>query len=553
MLEKLTIENYALIGRLEIELPKGLTILTGETGAGKSILLGALSLILGAKADASVIRDRSRNCIVEADFSIDDQVRAFIEEQGFSADGNRLCLRRVVNPTGRSRSFLNDEPVGVKVLTGISSLIIDIHGQHQHLLLADRAYQRRLLDLFAGISSEVEEYHAVYRDYIESQSQLADLEKRLGEIKAEAEYKEFRLQQIRDLNLQEGELEELEEEHNTLAHAEDIKTALFSIMDRFSPEGQLSLSQSIKDIINSLSKLSGYSAVYSGMTDRLESCKMELDDIESDIERLSGTVEFSPERLEAVEQRISDVNDVFRKFSVSSAEELKSEQEKLENETVLLGDLESRIEELRKKITVLLQSLTEKAKLLHVKRTGAASSLAGELVAIIRELGMSKSEMKISVEKQEVPGPYGMDEVVILFSANGDQVLNELSKVASGGELSRIALSIKAMMAKYTGMPTMIFDEIDTGVSGSVADKMGGLIDQMGQQMQLLVITHLPQIASKGSSHFVVFKQGNETGKVETFIRKISDEERVYELAKMLSGSNVGEAALANAKELLKK
>lgn len=551
MLVRLTIENYVLIERLDIEFPDGLIIITGETGAGKSILLGALSLLMGKKADVSVLKDKSRNCVIEAEFKTDEPGR-ICRAAGDSdfCDSGKVILRRVIAPSGRSRSFLNDEPVNAKTLSDISVLLVDIHAQHQHLLLADNDFHRNLLDLYSGISGKAAEYGCLYRDYKALSAELEKARMRAEAFEREADYKKFQLSRLEGAGLKEGEMEELQQEHNVLAHAEEISSGLGHIMENLNPQG-MSLSQCLKNAYSAASKLGSFNERYVSLSERIESCKIELQDIESEVSSDIDGIEVSPQRLAYVEERISDLQSLMRKFSAGSISDLVAIRDRIAKELSDASDFESAIAGIEKKMSSCESMLESKARELYEERKKHASSLSSELTGIIRSLEMPYASLEYDIKPSGSFDRHGSDTVDVFFSANGANNKEPLAMVASGGEMSRIALAVKSLMSEYSDMPTMIFDEIDTGVSGRAADKMGQLIGRLGKNMQVFAITHLPQIASKGHAHYLVYKTYSEDGTAESNIKRLSGQERVREIARMLSGSEVTKAAMENAAELL--
>ena len=538
MLSRLSISNYALISSLDITFPDGLIIITGETGAGKSILLGALSLVLGKRADVSVFGDPSRNCVVEAEFH--------------DRTGEEYILRRVITPAGRSRSFLNDEPVSLAGLTAISHKIIDIHGQHQHLLLTDPDFRLGVIDHFAGTSGLLEEYRRIYSEYQAVEDEAASLEKSIAEADRDAEYRQFQLGKLQEAGLVSGEMEALEQEQKALAHAEDIRTGLEAAYGCLNPQ-ELSVAQLLKDAAARLSRLSSWDPRLESLAQRLESCKIEVSDIESEIEEVSASVTVSPQRLEQVEERMSLIYSLERKYGCSDVDGLIALRDSLTAAIGSTEQMQERLSGLRKRQQELGGQREELARRLSEQRAKASEALSAELQEAVRSLEMPHAVFKAVVTPKGRLTVSGADELDFMFSANGSSSLRDISKVASGGELSRVMLALKELMARYTSMPTMIFDEIDTGVSGRIADKMGDMIGRMGHDMQIFAITHLPQIASKKGSHYIVFKEFGEDGQARTGIRRIEGEERVMEVARMLSGSELTPAAVDNARELLKK
>ncbi|MBQ0024794.1 MAG: DNA repair protein RecN [Bacteroidales bacterium] len=534
MLKKLSIGNYVLIDHLEIPFPGDLVIITGETGAGKSILLGALSLILGAKADVSVIKDQTRNCVVEALFETGE---------------GEVIVRRVVSPSGRSRAFVDDEPVTLDELRELSSSLVDIHSQHQHLLLSDRHFQLASLDGYAALSSVLTEYSSLYKDYVAQKEHLSKLRDEIARDEKDREYLEYCYRRLEEAHIVDGELQDLEEEQSRLANVEQIHAAVSRIEGIFSGE-TLSMDSGLKETASLLSKTSQYLPDFSQLAERVESARIELKDILSEIESQGEGVSFSPERLEEVDARLTLLYDLMRRNSVGTLSELVALRDSLASRLGAGADRQAELDTLQRKVEELEKECRRSAEKIHGLRVAAAPQLSSLIEKKIRSLEMPSACFRAEVVSREGFGPDGADDVRFLFNANGGE-LQDLSKCASGGELSRIMLCLKSVMANYSGMPTMIFDEIDTGVSGRVADKMGELISEMGRSMQIFAITHLPQVAGKGSAHYLVYKETGEDGIARSNIRQITGEERVMEIARMLSGSTLTAEAVANARVLL--
>ena len=538
MLSRLSISNYALISSLDITFPDGLVIITGETGAGKSILLGALSLVLGKRADSSVFSDNTRNCVVEAEFH--------------DKSGEEYILRRVITPAGRSRSFLNDEPVSLADLAAISNRIIDIHGQHQHLLLTDPDYRLGVIDHFAGTAPLLDEYKKIYDEYTAVEDEAASLEKSIAEEERDAEYRQFQLHKLQEAALVSGEMEALEQEQKALAHAEDIRTGLDAAYACLNPH-DISVSQLLKDAATRLSKFAAWDDRLESLAARLESSRIEISDIEREIEDISSSVTVSPQRLDEVEERMSLIYSLERKYGCADVDELIALRDSLATALGGTEQMRDRLSALRQRQQELGTQREALARRLSEQRRAASGSLSEALQEAVRSLEMPHAVFRAEISGKGRLTATGGDNLDFMFSANGEQSLRDISKVASGGELSRVMLALKGLLARYTSMPTMIFDEIDTGVSGRIADKMGNMIGRMGQNMQIMAITHLPQIASKKGAHYLVYKEFGPDGKASTGIRRIEGEERVMEVARMLSGSELTPAAVENARELLRK
>ena len=556
MLARLHVRNYVLIDSLEIDFPEGLIIITGQTGAGKSILLGALSLVTGAKADAAMVSEGADNCVVEAEFDTSDaSIRDILEENEVEWDEGHLIIRRVVNRSGRSRAFVNDSPVPVTVLQDISSRLIDIHSQHQTLLLSDRQFQLDILDHYAGNMTLRQECASAWKGILSMRAELSVLETRIARIASDKEYNEAQFRQLESASLREGELAELEEEQKQLANAEDIKTGLCGVEELFiaasSGGDAMSIDSSLKESVKMLSKVGRYIASASELAERLDSCRLELDDILAEVTDINSRVDMSEERLEQVESRMSMIYGLLKKHACADEAELIALRDRLSEELFDSTRLEEQAEDLRMEISKAEAALANIADTLHVAREKAAQTFAEEIASSIRGLEMPYAVFEVDIVQCAVSAN-GSDSVSFRFSASGRNPV-DVSKCASGGEMSRIMLALKAMMARFTSMPTMIFDEIDTGVSGSVADKMGSMICQMGEYMQVFAITHLPQVAAKGNAHYVVTKTIDEiTSNAVSGISRLTDQDRIMEVARMLSGSVLTDAAVANAKELLK-
>ena len=551
MIRNLLIRNYILIDSLEISFPEGLVIITGQTGAGKSIILGALSLVLGGKADASLIAEGADSCVVEAEFSAPEDLKEILEEAGveWNEDGS-LLVRRVIYSSGRSRSFINDAPAALPLLSEISGKLVDIHSQHRTLLLSDHSFQLSMLDHFAENSEDLRLCRSAFARVSALSAELRDVEERLTRAHADKEYNEARFRQLDEAKLREGELEELDAEQKQLANAEQIKESLSRVAELFSSEEGMSISASLKEIGRTFHNLSKYIPSLEELSNRVESSRLELEDIEAEADSVNSATELSEERLAAVEERMSLLYDLMKKHGCANVTELIAARENYASTLFDLDSLESRRDEIASDLQKARKEYETVSSRLHESRTEACGIFALTVRDSIRSLELEKAEFVVDIVPSE-PGITGTDAVRFLFSSNGTAPV-DIAKCASGGEMSRIMLCLKAMMARYTKMPTMVFDEIDTGVSGSVADKMGSMICDMGRDMQVFAITHLPQVAAKGQAHYLVSKS-DEGGRTVTTIKKLSHEERVYEIARMLSGSTVTEAAVSNAKSLIEQ
>ena len=554
MLARLQVRNYVLIDSLEIDFPEGLIIITGQTGAGKSILLGALSLLMGAKADAAMVSEGADNCVVEAEFNISSmQLNAILEENDIESEEGFVVIRRVVNRSGRSRAFVNDCPVPVQVLQELSSHLIDIHSQHQTLLLSDKKYQLELLDFFAGNAGLRQECADKWNLVQALRSELSDLEARIARIAGERDYNEAQFRQLEQAALRQGELEELEEEQRQLANAEEIKLCLTSAEELINPTSSdeiLSMDAALKESVKYLNKASRYVASASELSERLDSCRRELDDVLSEISDINQRIDVSPSRLEEVENRMSMLYGLMQKHACADIDGLIALRDRLSDELFDSSQLEDKRERVAARILSAEAEYDAVADALRNSRLEAAPLFSADIQETVRTLELNYAVFEVDV-LEVAPSLTGKDAVVFRFSSTGRNAV-DVAKCASGGEMSRIMLALKDMRARFAHMPTMIFDEIDTGVSGSVADKMGSMICSMGNHMQVFAITHLPQVAAKGKAHYLVSKDIDPvTSKAVSTIKRLSDQQRVLEVARMLSGSSLTDAAIANAKSLL--
>lgn len=556
MLESLQIRNYVLIDSLDIRFPEGLIIISGQTGAGKSILLGALSLLLGSKADASVIGGEADSCVVETVFRIPESdlvLKEILDDNDVEAGDGELIIRRVVNRSGRSRSFINDSPVNIQILQSISSRLVDIHSQHQTLLLSDKSFQLSMLDHFACDVSLLAECDKSYKAFKTLEKEYSEVSSRLARMSEEKEYVRARWQRLEDARLQEGELEALETERKQLANAEEIKENLGGVEELFGssdPNSEtLPLSSALKEAQKMLEKAAKFVPDAAGLAERIGSARTELDDILEDVTTMNSRVELSQERLEAVDERLSLLYDLMKGYSAASVSELIAKRDALSESLFDSTALEARKTELEGLMASERKALEAVSKRLHDARVKASGPFSKAITESVRSLEMDYAVFRIELSAAPLSAS-GSDAVKFLFSASGANPI-DVAKCASGGEMSRLMLCLKAMMAKFVNMPTLIFDEIDTGVSGSVADKMGRMICSMGKDMQVFAITHLPQVAAKGNAHYVVEKEYDVLGKATTTVRPLDGQDRVMEIARMLSGSSITAAAVANAKALL--
>lgn len=554
MLRSLQISHYVLIDSLEIIFPEGLVIITGQTGAGKSILLGALSLLSGAKADASLISEGADSCVVEAEFSVPPggSLAEMLDDAGVepSSDGS-LTVRRVLARSGRSRCFVNDCPVPVVVLQGISSRLIDIHSQHRSLLVTDPSFRLDILDRYAGNSELLERCGSLWRDLTALRRSIAEIRARLGRLESERDYNTAQWKQLDAASLRVGELEELEEEQRGLANAGQIKEGLQGAMEILSPrdDDRGGVSSALRDAVRGLEKIARYLSSVSDLAGRLESARIEIADIYSGLEEIDSSVDLSPERLDQVEGRMSLLYSLLKKHNCTDVDELIAVRDTFSETLSDSSAMEDRLAEDEKEEARLAGEYRSVCVQLSESRRKAAGRFASCIEESLHFLELDRAVFEVRLEDAPASAD-GCDRADFLFSSTGS-VPVDVARCASGGEISRIMLCLKAMMAKFIGMPTLIFDEIDTGVSGSVADRMGRMICDMGRDMQVFSITHLPQVAAKGDAHYLVSKSVDASGKTVSGISRLDGRQRVLEIARMLSGSEVTDAAIANAVALL--
>lgn len=553
MLRSLHVEHYVLIDSLEMVFPEGFIVLTGQTGAGKSILLGALSLLMGSKADAAMISDGAETCVVEGTFDGrgDAALEAAVRENDLDWGDGTLIVRRVLSRSGRSRAFLNDEPVALPVLQGLAARLVDIHSQHQTLLVTDRRTQLSMLDFFAGDAALLQAYRATWRALQEKEAELAKVSAEAARLREEQDFLRARHAMLEGARLVEGELAELEQEQQVLANAEEIKEGLCRIESLFEPASDEvpSLDVALKEAERLLEKAGRYIPSLLPLAERTASARIECADILAEVSAVNARTEVSSARLAEVEERIGTLYDLMHRFSVSDVDALIAERDRLAGLLEGCETLSERTAALEKEVAALRKRLEADAAALSKARAAAAKPFAAEVLALLKGLELEHARFAVDLTPVR-PGPDGADALTFLFSATGSEPV-DVARCASGGELSRIMLCLKAMMARYAAMPTLVFDEIDTGVSGSVADKMGAMLSAMGETMQVFAITHLPQVAVRGRTHYLVEKTLSGPGSAVTTIRRMDPQERIREVARLVSGSEITPAALANAKSLL--
>ena len=551
MLKTLSIRNYALISQLEIDFPQGFSVITGETGAGKSIILGALNLILGQRADSKSIQGEENKCFIEGIFDISNyRLEPFFQEKDMEYDPNQCILRREIWKSGKSRVFINDSPATLNDMKDLAAFLIDIHSQHENPLLADNRFQLKVLDILAGNSSLKKEYKSAYGELRSLKTELKDLQEEFSKKGQEEDYLRFQYRQLEEARLREGELSELEEESRLLSHVEEIKSGLFRIENLLSSDHQ-NIVSGLKEALNQAQSISGLYPKANEYTERLESAYIDCKELVMEISSEQDRLELSPERLQEVRERLDLIYSLQQKHRLHSIEELIDLRNKLEKEIHAIDHSDEIVRKLEEQVSQKEEELLSLAKRLNTSRKKSAQTLEPELIKKVRELGMPDLQFKVDILPKIQMDSTGIDNVVFLFSANKHGKLNPVSETASGGEISRLMLGLKSLIAGETALPTIIFDEIDTGVSGETADKLGTILHEMGKVMQVISITHLPQIAARGDSQFFVFKE-DKGNKTETSIRLLNKEERVTEIAHLLSGSEVTKASLENARELLK-
>lgn len=550
MLQQLYIKNFALIDELDVEFFPGFSVITGETGAGKSIILGALGLLLGNRADIKSIKEGAQKCIIEAHFDIHQYgFKPFFEENDIDYVADDCILRREINANGKSRAFINDTPVGLNLMKEIGEQLIDIHSQHQNLLLQKNDFQLSVVDIIAQNQNLLAKYRKDFAAFHELQTKLRKTRENIEANKANVDFIRFQYEELAKLNLQEGEEEELEQTSNTMQHSEDIKTGLYEVDSNLGDDDTGVLTR----LHRAMSTLNNILRVYpqaEEAAERLSNCYIELKDLSADISDMLDEVEYDPDELERINSRLDAIYTLEQKHHKSNVEELialekeyKETLDNVENSDVAIEDLEKKVAEALKKVSGTAAELTK-------KRKASAKNIEKEIADRLKPLGLPNVRFSVEVSKKEI-SPDGCDEVEFLFSANPGTPLRPISQIASGGEIARVMLSLKALLSGAVKLPTIIFDEIDTGVSGRVAEQMAGIMKEMGHnERQVISITHLPQIAALGSNHYKVYKEQDDSS-TESHMVYLTADQRIEEIAQMLSGSNITEAAINNAKELL--
>ncbi len=551
MLQSIHIQNYALIDRLDIDFTSGFSVITGETGAGKSIILGAIGLLLGQRADVKAIKNGASKCVVEAKFRIATyDMEAFFEENDIEYEPEECIIRRELSANGKSRAFINDTPASLAQMKVLGERLIDVHSQHQNLLLNKEGFQLNILDILAQDDKQLADYHCLYTTYKQVSRELEEFIAQAEKSRQDEDYIRFQLEQLEDADLKEGEQTSLEQEAETLSHAEDIKAGLYKAGQLIDGDesGGLSL---VKEAMQTLQSVSRVYTPAQEWGERLNSCYIELKDISREISGAQEEIEFNPARLDFVNERLNLIYNLQQKHRVDSVEALIELTDKYRNQLNTITSFDETIAKLNKRKEDLYAQVLAQATVLTECRSRSARQIEEQMQALLIPLGMPNVRFAVEMTTRKEPDAKGMDSVTFLFSANKNGTLQNVASIASGGEIARVMLSLKAMIAGAVKLPTIIFDEIDTGVSGSIAEKMALIMQDMGKQnRQVISITHLPQIAARGIAHYKVYKEDTETG-TNSHIRLLTREERVREIANMLSGSTLTEAALNNARALL--
>lgn len=548
MLTHLTIRNYALIRSLEMQPSNHLNVITGETGAGKSIMLGAIGLLMGNRADTKVMWDENDKCVIEGVFNIKPyKLKTFFRDEDLDY-GDETVLRREITPGGKSRAFINDTPVTLETMRRLGSRLMDVHSQHETLELGNQSFQLQLIDAYAENQAIQEQYQAAWSSYQDARKKYDQLNADATTLRNEADYINFQLDELAKAGFEDNEQESLEQELKIMEHAEEIKTRLQALIQLLS-ESEFSVNQSLTNARNHLQVVSAYSTSYDTLLQRLESVRLELSDISDEIEKEESNVDFDPERAEFVNERLSTLYRLLKKHRLNDVRELLALQESLQQKALITNNLDEALEQSGRLLESTEKAMMAIATKLRESRKKAFAPLSKRITTLLRELGIP--DAKLTIESAEVPpGPTGADKVEILFSANKGIAPRPIAQVASGGEFSRLMFCIKYVMADKTAMPTLILDEIDNGVSGEVAFKLANLMKDMSAKHQLITISHLPQIAARGQAHYFVYKD-NSDKKTISSIRRLSEDERIEEIAKMIGGNKPSRIALENAQELL--
>ena len=550
MLKTLTIQNYALIDAIDIDFFDGFSVITGETGAGKSILLGALSLILGNRADTNVLKNKEQKCVVEAYFNIKNyRLNRFFKVNELEYD-DLTIVRRTISPSGKSRAFINDEPVNLNILKELGDFLIDIHSQHHNLLLNSSVFQLKVVDSFARLKSNLDDYKIHYKKYNSLQKNLNELKENYTKQQNDYDYNQHRFQMLVSANLEDTNLEKLEELRDKLSNSEEIKLALSQSHYLLAGEEKINILAQTKEAMQHLSRISQYFKLADELNDRIKSARIDIQDIAEILKSELELVNYEPEELVALNQKIDNIYTVLQNFRVKTISELIEIKTDLNAKLNLVDNFEAEITDMQKALKSSEILLQKKAELISKKRKEASPKIQSYVNNLLTQLGMPYANFVIEIDRNTEFSANGIDELKFLFTANKNTDYQELGKIASGGEMSRLMLSIKSLLSKHSALPTIVFDEIDTGVSGDIASKMGQIMHEMSTTMQVLSITHLPQVAARGQRHYMVYKQ-NTLDYTNSDIQLLTAEKRVEELAKMLSGEELSQAAIENAKALL--
>ena len=550
MIKEFRVQNFALINYVDIAFQDSFVVITGETGAGKSILLDALSLALGGKADSSLIFDKTKKTVVELVFDISElNIQQFFDDNALDYQKETI-IRREITPDGKSRAFINDTPVTLGVLKSLGEFLIDIHSQHQNLIINSVSFKYNFVDAIADTLKERNQFTQLFKQYQKEKKELNQLIEYQKQSSKEFEFNNFLLEELEQAQIQEGELQQIEEELNQLENAESIIQQLSYVVQSLK-DGEINAIQLLVDAKNHLQSIAKYHPKYEELAQRLNSAVIEIKDISFEAEKQSAELDINPERIQELRDRIDLINKLLKKHGVKTDKELIDIKEELEKKVEQFQNSDDIISEKQKIIHQLEQELHNKAQVLSQKRKSIKDKIEKECVSLLNDLAMPNAQFVVQIENTNEINEFGMDDIKFLFSANKGITPSEVQKSASGGEIARLMLAIKSLMAKKIQLPTIIFDEIDTGVSGSVAGKMGDIMKRMGEDMQVIAITHLPQIAAKGTQHFYVSKV-EENNRTVSKITELTGQQRVMEIAKMLSDENLGDAAIQNAMELLK-
>lgn len=551
MLKSLSVNNYLLIDSINLDFESGFSVITGETGAGKSIMLGALSLLLGKRADTDVLTDKSKKCVVEASFSIDRETYLPLFEQNDADFEITTVLRREILPEGKSRAFVNDSPVNLTVLKNIGEKLIDIHTQHENLALGMMSFRTQIVDIAAGTVTDAADYTKLFSNFQSVENQVRELKKKLAEAQKETDFYRFQAEQIAAASIgDENELEELEEQSSLLENAVEIKESLLNALN-IATESEFSAEERLKSIRSVISKISGKYKQGVQIAERLDSIIIELKDIYNQLENDADKAETNPRLLESINDRIDLINKLLQKHQVSNIKELKEKYNSYVSFISNCDDLEQEIKDKQNDVIVLEKQVIKTATELSEKRQKSFAGAESEIDAMLKDLGIAHAVFKINNDKSSIPGPQGFDNISFLFSANKSVSPQPIEKVASGGEFSRLMLALKSLVAGAAAIPTIIFDEIDTGVSGEIASKMGKIMSRLSANFQVISITHLPQVAATGQKHYKVYKYTDDK-RSYTKIKQLDSEERVNEIASMISGEKLSIQAIENARILLK-